>query len=85
MLLDAVLVSLLVDPMPVGRWLCVMTLEDRQTVCSVLLAATLSFAVVGAAVLSTVVLVERPRATLDSGLTNGLQPPPSHFAWNTSR
>ena len=42
-----------------------MTVEDRQTVLSVLLAATLSFVVVGVALLSAVLLTDRARPTLE--------------------
>jgi len=63
----------------------VMTVEDRQTVVSVLVAATLSFVVVGVALVSTVAFTDRTRPALETGLISGLQPPPSHLAWNGSR
>jgi hypothetical protein len=46
-----------------------MTVEDKQTVLSVLLAATLSFVVVGVALLSTVLLKDRGRPTLENALS----------------
>ena len=55
-----------------------MIREDRQTVLSVLVAATLSFVVVGIALLSTVVLTDRPRPALEASLSIVLQPLDDH-------
>ena len=46
-----------------------MTVEDKQTVLSVLLAATLSFVVVGVALFSALALTDRPRPTLENSLS----------------
>ena len=53
-----------------------MRVEDRQTVLSVLLAATLSFVVVGVALLSALALTDRPRPTLDNVLAVRPDPTP---------
>lgn len=47
----------------------VMTVEDKQMVLSVLLAAVLSVVIVGVALLSTVLLTDRPRPTLENALS----------------
>jgi hypothetical protein len=59
-----------------------MTSEDKQTILSVMVAAALSVAVVGCAMMSTVLLTERDRPTLETALTNGLQQTPSQVALN---
>lgn len=46
-----------------------MKVEDRQTVLSVLVAASLSFVVVGIALLSALALTDRPRPALENALT----------------
>ena len=57
----------------------VMITEDRQTIISVLVSTTLSFFVVGIALLSTLVLTDRPRPALEAPFGTGLQPPADHL------
>lgn len=56
-----------------------MTREDKQTVLSVVLAATLSFVVVGVALLTTLAFTDRPRS---GGLedTLSIRPDPKPMA-----
>jgi hypothetical protein len=55
-----------------------MTVEDKQTVLSILVAATLSFVVVGVALLSALALTDRPRPSLEETLS--IRPDPTPMA-----